>query len=112
MNDLNKNLSDILDSNSNIDLFFVPRINIVNGLTKEHIQKWRWNVNEKGWVNFPDFQGRIFKNKTDIKWSGKVHERIIGAENYTSLPTDEIYCIKHIKDIKRQERQNEYYDTL
>jgi GT2 family glycosyltransferase len=106
------NLPDILESNQNIDLFFVPRINIVNGITEEHIQKWKWHVNENGWINFPDFQGRIYRNKAGIEWSGKVHERIIGAKNYTSLPTEEVYCIKHIKEISRQERQNNLYLSI
>jgi GT2 family glycosyltransferase len=106
------NLPDILESNQNIDLFFVPRINIVNGITEEHIQKWKWNLNQNGWINFPDFQGRIYKNKAGIEWSGKVHERIIGAKNYTSLPTEEVYCIRHIKEIDRQEKQNNLYLSI
>lgn len=109
---LMKELSNILESNNNIDLFFVPRINIVNGITDEHIKKWKWHVNDSGWINFPDYQGRVYKNKKGIEWSGKVHERIVGATNYTAFPSDEIYCIKHIKDIKRQEKQNDYYNTL
>lgn len=110
--ELIKNLSDILDTNKHIDLFFIPRINIVNGITETHIKKWNWNVNEKGWINFPDFQGRIYRNKIGIHWVGKVHERIVGAENYSSFPTEEVYCIKHIKNIDRQEKQNTYYNTL
>jgi len=106
------NLEDILDGNIDKDMVVVPRINIVNGLTDEHVQKWGWRVNEKGWVNFPDVQTRIYKNSEKIGWINKVHERIVGFENYTSFPTDEVYCIKHIKDIKRQERQNDYYNTL
>jgi len=106
------NLEDILDGNVDKDMVVVPRINIVNGLTDEHVQKWGWRVNEKGWVNFPDVQTRIYKNSEKIGWINKVHERIVGFENYTSFPTDEVYCIKHIKDIKRQERQNDYYNTL
>ena len=52
------------------------------------------------------------RNKPTIGWSGKVHERIGGFESYTNLPGDEVYCIKHIKEIARQEKQNNYYDTL
>lgn len=110
--DLIANLEEILDSNWDKDLIVVPRINIVNGLTEAHIQKWGWVVNEKGWVNFPDFQTRIYKNSPKIGWVNKVHERIVGFESYTSFPTDELFCIKHIKDIVRQEKQNEYYSTL
>jgi hypothetical protein len=111
-NDLIHNLEDILDNNLDKDLILVPRINTVEGLTQTHIQKWGWNVNEKGWVNFPDAQTRIYKNSDKIGWSGKVHERINGFESYTNFPFEEIYCIKHPKTIERQERQNNYYNTL
>ena len=112
MPDLIVNLEDILDTNTDKDLVVVPRINTVEGLTETHIQKWGWNVNEKGWVNFPDVQTRIYKNSDKIGWMNKVHERIVGFESYTSFPADEIYCIKHPKTIDRQEKQNNYYDTL
>ena len=102
----------ILESNPDNEVYLVPRVNTVEGLTEEHIKKWRWNVNEKGWVNFPDVQTRIYKNKDTIGWSGKVHERITGFENYTNFPFEEVYCIKHPKTIERQEKQNNYYDTL
>jgi len=111
-NDLIHNLEDILNNNTDKDMIVVPRINTVEGLTETHIQKWGWNINEKGWVNFPDVQTRIFKNSDKIGWSGKVHERIVGFESYTNFPADEIYCIKHPKTIDRQEKQNSYYDTL
>ena len=113
MPDLIVNMEALLDSNEDKDLILVPRINTVEGLTEAHIKKWGWNVNEKGWVNFPDVQTRIYKNKPEqIGWSGKVHERIGGFENYTNFPLEEIYCIKHPKTIERQEKQNNYYDTL
>ena len=105
-------LGTILDGNDSIDMFFIPRINIVNGLTEAHIQKWRWQVNDKGWVNFPDVQGRLYKNKQSIFWAGKVHEQLQGFESYTIFPQDEVYCIKHIKEIERQERQNALYETI
>jgi glycosyltransferase involved in cell wall biosynthesis len=110
--DLIVNMEALLDSNTDKDMIVVPRINTVEGLTEEHIKKWGWNVNEKGWVNFPDVQTRIYKNSDKIGWSGKVHERIVGFESYTNFPADEIYCIIHPKTIDRQEKQNNYYDTL
>ena len=42
-----QNLHVILQDNPTIDVFLLPRINTVEGLTQEHINKWRWNVNEK-----------------------------------------------------------------
>lgn len=107
-----QNLSGVLDANPNIEMFFIPRINIVNGITDAHIQKWGWNVNEQGWINFPDVQGRLYQNKQSLFWAGKVHEVVQGFESYSIFPQEEVFCIKHIKEIERQERQNSYYETI
>jgi hypothetical protein len=107
-----ENLQFFLESNKEVDLFFVPRINTVEGLTKEHIQKWRWKVDENGWINFPDYQTRIYRRTSEIEWQGKVHERIIGYNTLSVLPQEEEYCLYHHKQIERQEKQNDYYDTI
>ena len=107
-----KLLPSILESNKEIELFYVPRINTVKGLTQEHIDKWRWNVNEKGWVNFPDYQMRLFKNDPKIKWEGLLHSKITGFTSYVTLPLDELYCMIHPKEITRQEEQNNLYDRI
>jgi glycosyltransferase involved in cell wall biosynthesis len=106
------NLKDILQYNETIDVFLVPRINTVEGLTDEHIQKWGWRVDDKGWVNFPDYQWRIWKNDSSIKWINKVHERLDGFKEYSVLPQSEEFSLFHPKDIKRQERQNILYETI
>lgn len=105
-----ENLHTILEMNNKVDLYFVPRINTVDGLTEEDIKNWGWNVNEKGWVNFPDMQGRIYRK--GMTWYGKVHERIIGGQRFASLPNDEEYCIQHHKEIERQRRQNNLYNSI
>ena len=103
-----KNVHDILDENP-IDLIYLPRINTVDGLTQQHIQQWGWSVNEEGWVNFPDWQGRIFKNRPNIKWEKPVHEMITGFQTYAHLPVDKPFCILHHKRIEKQEQQNKKY---
>jgi esterase/lipase len=109
---LMENIHSFLEYNKDVDLYFVPRVNTVEGLTDEHIQKWRWNVNEKGWVNFPDYQTRIYRRTSEIHWVNKVHERIVGFNTMTVLPSEEDYCLYHHKQIQRQEKQNAYYETL
>jgi hypothetical protein len=106
-----ENLPEILKGND-VDVILVPRVNTVEGLTDEHIQKWGWNVDDKGWVNWPDFQYRIYKNSDDINWKNKVHEVLEGFKSISHLPMEEDLALYHPKEIKRQEKQNEYYDTL
>jgi glycosyltransferase involved in cell wall biosynthesis len=103
-------LPGILELNPGIDLFAVPRINTVEGLTQDHIQKWGWHVSGNGWVNYPDYQTRILKNIPEIRWINKVHERLVGAKNGSHLPEE--YTLIHPKTIERQEKQNNYYNTL
>ena len=105
-------LPEILKANPDNEVYLVPRVNTVEGLTQEHIQKWRWNVNENGWVNWPDYQWRIWKKKPEIKWKNKVHEVLDGHKTYSTLPAEPEFSLKHPKDIERQEKQNAYYDTL
>ena len=68
------NIHAILEAND-VDAVLVPRVNTVDGLTQEHINKWNWNVSEQGWVNWPDPQWRIYKNSESIRWENKVHEK-------------------------------------
>lgn len=108
---LMQNLKTILESN-NVDIVFVPRVNTVKGLTDSHIQKWGWRVDEKGWVNWPDYQTRIYKNTNDVEWFGKVHERISGYNTFANFPAEERFSLYHHKEIERQEKQNNFYDKI
>ena len=110
--ELIKNIKYIIESNPTIDLYWVPRVNTVDGITQEHINKWGWQVNEKGWINFPDYQGRIWRNRPNIMWKNKVHEVLSGYKEHTYLPAEEKFCFYHPKDIGRQENQNKFYDTI
>lgn len=108
---LMEQLPQIIEMND-VDLIWVPRVNTVDGLTQEHIQKWQWRVSEKGWVNYPDYQARIFRNSDDIKWVKPVHEVIDGCKTYSHLPPHEELSLYHPKTIKRQEQQNRLYSEL
>ena len=102
----------ILKSNPDNEVYLVPRVNTVEGLTESHTKKWGWNVSDKGWVNWPDYQWRIWKNKPEIKWKNKVHEVLTGFKAYAPLPAEEKLALYHPKTIDRQEIQNKYYESL
>ena len=97
---------------NDVDLIWGPRVNTVDGITENHINKWGWRVSEKGWVNYPDYQARIFRNDKNIRWIKPVHEIISGANSYAHLPPQEELSLYHPKTIERQERQNNLYESM
>ena len=106
-------IHEVLESNEEVDLIAIPRVNIVEGLEQKDVIEWRWQLNEHGWVNWPDNQHRIFRNKPEIKWVNKVHEQIVGWKTYAELPADDdSYALYHIKNIDRQRQQNLFYSTI
>lgn len=102
----------ILEVNPDVDCISVPRVNIVRGLEQKHIDQWCWSVNEKGWVNWPDYQTRICKRGQGIKWVGHVHERLEHWKNLSVLPPEEEWALQHPKSIEKQIKQNGFYDKL
>jgi hypothetical protein len=100
----------LFELNPEIEIFYLPRINTVDGLTEEHIKQWKWKVDDKNRINYPDYQGRLYKK--GLKWEGKVHERVVGARYYSLLPNEDSYSLIHHKKIERQERQNNFYNNI
>ena len=107
-----KELPVILESNPEVEVYLVPRVNTVEGMSQDHMQQWGWNVNAEGWINWPDYQWRIYLNTSRITWKNKVHEVLNGFTHYAPLPMDVDYALYHPKTIERQEKQNNYYNTL
>ena len=105
-------LPNLLENNPHNEVYLVPRVNTVKNMKEEHIAKWGWRVDNKGWINWPDYQWRIWKNKKEIYWGNKVHEKLYGHSTYAPLPKSEMYAIYHPKTIEKQIKQNEFYDTL
>ena len=101
-------LKQILEIND-VDLIWVPRVNTVDGFTQEDVQRWGWRVTENGWVNYPDYQARVFRNRNDIRWTRPLHEHIVGCKTYSHLPPQEELSLYHPKTKEKQEQQNKFY---
>ena len=104
-------IKQVLEMND-VDLVWIPRVNTVEGITNEHCVKWGWRINDKGWINYPDYQARVFKRSKDIKWVRPVHEYITGCKTYAHLPSQEELSLYHPKTIEKQEKQNEFYKNI
>ena len=102
-------LKPILEMNDGVDLIWVPRVNTVKGFTDEDVQRWGWRINENGWVNYPDYLSRIFRNDKKIRWERPLHEIITGCKTYAHLPPQEELSLYHPKTKEKQEEQNKFY---
>ena len=113
------NIRDIIETNLNVEMIYVPRINDFRGVTMELAKPWGWRLTPSPHckmrlvVNWPDFQSRIYKRDVErIKWDRKLHEKIIGYKEYAFLPEDEDLALYHDKTIETQIRTNVKYNQL
>ena len=102
-------LPQIVEMND-VDLIWIPRVNTIEGMTEEHIKRWGWRVTENRWVNYPDYQARVFRRDSEIRWTRPLHEHIVGCKTYSHLPPLEELSLYHPKTIQKQEQQNLYYN--
>jgi len=102
-------LKQILEIND-VDLVWIPRVNTIDGMEQKHIDKWGWRVTENNWVNYPDYQARVFRRDESIRWTRPLHEYIKGCKTYSHLPPHEELSLYHPKTIQKQEKQNMFYN--
>ena len=107
-----KTLKPYLKKEKSVEMFFVPRINIVEGITEDYVKQMGWSMNEEGYINFPDYQARIIKNNKKIFWKNKVHEVLYGNKNFTEVPKKYELSLIHKKNFEKQKMQNDFYETL
>lgn len=69
-------------------------------------------VFNKIFINYPDVQGRIYKNTDYIKYIGKLHERVIGYRLYTIVENNPSLALQHDKTIETQRKTNDYYKQM
>ena len=104
------NLKAIVNANPKVEMFWIPRINTVEGITEEHCKMYGYQMDEQGRINFPDAQARLYKNSDKIQLVKPVHEILTGAKVTTALPFEEEFCLIHRKTIEKQEQQNKFYN--
>jgi glycosyltransferase involved in cell wall biosynthesis len=123
-----ENIKTIIGMNEEIELYWLPRINIVKDLTDEWVKKWGWKLSnateqtdEQEWnrywwkyplINWPDYQSRLFKNIKSINWIGAVHEVLAGSLISSHFPAEIEYALYHEKQLDKQIKQNEHYSRI
>jgi hypothetical protein len=106
-----KNIKQMITDTS-AELLYIPRINICPGYTQKWLDKHSFKVNEVGWINWPDYQGRVYKNNGIVKWNKGLHETIEGSTNTKGLEAAPDMSLWHIKSVEKQEYQDIFYRSL
>lgn len=107
-----RNIRNIIMDHTDSQLIYVPRINICPGYTEKFLEHHTFKVNEVGWINWPDYQGRLFKRSDGIRWGKSLHEQVMGANKPIALPTDPKYALWHVKTPEVQNKAREFYDAI
>jgi len=97
-----KNIRNVIDEEKS-EIIWVPRINIHPGITQEFLHSCQFKMNEVGWINWPDYQSRIYKKCENVKWSNQMHIKLEGSDKVTYLKPMPSLALWHIKSIEKQE---------
>lgn len=121
--DLIRNIKKVIQETGG-DVFMVPRINIHPGYTKEWLKSSQFQVNEFGWINWPDYNCRIIQNDPErIKFTNTLHEMITGYKKIISFRATPDMAVWHVKSVEKQDNRwddgkyvvpggDNLYDTL
>jgi len=109
--ELIKNIDAILESNDSNEVLWIPRLNYFIGVTNEDVKMWGWNYHD-GMINFPDYQSRLYRNLSNIRYQRRLHEKVEGFKSYAFLPPQKDYAIVHEKTIEKQRETNIKYNQM
>lgn len=93
------------------DILAIPRINIFTGYTDAWLKKCNFNMTNTGWINWPDYQLRYFKNTGDIRWEGEFHEKVTGGK-VQALQAEPLVALYHVKTVEQQDKNADFYDSI
>lgn len=105
-----KEIDIVLRKHNSIDCLIVPRINklLDESMVEEYINNSSWECDESSWIDYPDGQTRLFKNKSNMVWGvNRIHTQVVGFDTVKQL--EKGYDLIHIKSYQGQEKRIAYY---
>jgi GT2 family glycosyltransferase len=84
------------------EIIAVPRINIHPGITEQEATDFGFNINEVGFINWPDYQTRIYKKCDHIYWTDELHTKLTGSTKFIGIKPVPTFALWHIKSMDKQ----------
>jgi len=99
-----KNLKKIIED-TKAEIIAIPRINIDPGYTEEFLKRCNYSINQFGWINWPDYQMRVYKKCDHIRWTDEMHTKLTGSDKVIALKDEPRLALWHIKSIEKEENR-------
>ena len=96
-----KRIKNIIEE-TKAEIIAIPRINIHPGITEQEAKDFGFKVNEVGFINWPDFQTRIWKKCDYIYWTDEVHTKLTGTDKAIGIQPLPSLALWHIKSMEKQ----------
>ena len=84
------------------EIIVVPRINIHPDITEEDVKAFGFVVNDVGFINWPDYQSKIYKKCDHIHWTDELHTKLTGSDKRIAIQAVPSLAIWHIKSMDKQ----------
>ena len=84
------------------EIIAVPRINIHPDITSEEAEEFGFNINEVGFINWPDFQTRVYKRCDHVYWTDELHTKLTGSDKAVAVKPLPSVALWHIKSMDKQ----------
>lgn len=84
------------------EIIAIPRINIHPDITEEEAVQFGFNVNEAGFINWPDYQTRIYKKCDHVYWTDELHTKLTGSDKVVAVKAVASVALWHIKSMDKQ----------
>ena len=89
-------------SETGAEIVAIPRINIHPDITEEEATERKWEINDVGFINWPDYQLRLHKKCDHIYWTDTLHAKLTGSDKVTGIKAIPSLAMWHIKSMDKQ----------
>lgn len=106
------NIKSVIEKNPDIEVFWIPRINTVEGLTLSHVKRWRWNITKleecKNEALFKDINQEPYKLLNHYNLITKTNKGIIYYyDPVVNFPDYQLRLYKNSPEIRWHKKVHE-----
>jgi hypothetical protein len=107
-----ENLHTILESNTEVELYQIPRVNILRGLNELELKRWGWGLSKLEEFTMVDALRTDTESYKFLQKSGFIIEETPWVDTKTNMPSTEKNTVKHYLPILNWANNGDYQSRL